>query len=289
MKLAYNPTTGGLDPYPSNQVSEGLTGATSLANPIASANSVLFLRGWISGAIPTYNSSTQVGLTSGSADVNGTILTFSALTLSVSGIVAPQYMYLYDLGSGVAALEKSTTAPVWDSTLNYFKKTGDATRRCVGYVPFWNSAIPVFTVLVDQVTRLRRYLFQDQWSGNANAILFAYVDATANHWVAHDFSPLIPVNVMLARMQGFAVNLAAGTADLAFGFNSVVPTDTSLVNGAGEASIYSPLIPTGSFSPNVFGDISPASQSIYVATYTTDADNGNCVLYASIIGFTMQV
>jgi len=49
------------------------------------------------------------------------------------------------------------------------------------------------------------------------------------------------------------------------------------------------LVPTGSFSPNVFGDLTPASQSIYVATYTTNANNSNCILYASITGFTMQV
>lgn len=72
----------------------------------------------------------------GSADVNGTLLTWAAniartgLSLTADTIY---YVYLYS-SSGTPAVEESTTVPVWDSALNYYKKTGDATRRCIGWI-----------------------------------------------------------------------------------------------------------------------------------------------------------
>ena len=42
------------------------------------------------------------------------------------------YIYLYD-NSGTAAVEESTTVPVWNTTYLQWVKTGDTSRRCINY------------------------------------------------------------------------------------------------------------------------------------------------------------
>ena len=90
------------------------------------------------GAALTYDAVDGYSLEAGSDwNVNGTELTWVASIARASLALAAStlyYVYLYDSGAGVAAVEESTTAPTWNSTYNYWQKTGDATRRCIGYI-----------------------------------------------------------------------------------------------------------------------------------------------------------
>jgi len=54
-------------------------------------------------------------------------ITRAALALAADTLY---YIYLYD--SGGAAVEESTTVPVWNSTYRYWQKTGAASRRLIG-------------------------------------------------------------------------------------------------------------------------------------------------------------
>lgn len=89
--------------------------------------------GLISGCLLTRVSNTTLGVAAGSLDINGTIyVNAGSLTITPSIAADTLYMiYAVPSGSGFV-LEASTTVPVWDAALNYWKKTGDATRRFIG-------------------------------------------------------------------------------------------------------------------------------------------------------------
>lgn len=88
------------------------------------------------GAQMTYMTGTSYRVEAGSAIVNNQMLVWSSpitrtgVTM-VSGTI--QYCYLYS-NNGTPAMEESTTVPVWDSTFQYYKKTGDVSRRCIGWL-----------------------------------------------------------------------------------------------------------------------------------------------------------
>lgn len=82
------------------------------------------------GKAVVYDGTKNVML-SWAANITRSSLSFSANTL--------QYVYLYS-NSGVAALEESTTVPVWDTTLNTWVKTGNTSRRCIGYLQITAAA-----------------------------------------------------------------------------------------------------------------------------------------------------
>ena len=90
--------------------------------------------GAIRGCRLSYDAAGTIGATSGALDINGTLYTNSAaVTLALSGLTADQWRYAYAKADGAGwALELSSTVPVWDATLGYQKKTGDATRRYLG-------------------------------------------------------------------------------------------------------------------------------------------------------------
>jgi hypothetical protein len=90
----------------------------------------------LQGGKPVWDSATGYHIEPGTGfNVNGSFLdwasniTRSSLSLSNN---TGYYVYLYD-NSGTDAVEESTTAPAWNSTYYYWQKTGDATRRCVGW------------------------------------------------------------------------------------------------------------------------------------------------------------
>lgn len=96
-------------------------------------------KGHLIGAAQRWDSGTAYSVEPGEALVNGTLLSWgaaisrTALALAASSIF---YVYLFD-NAGTPALLESTTAPVWDPALGYFKLGGatpDASRRCLGFV-----------------------------------------------------------------------------------------------------------------------------------------------------------
>jgi hypothetical protein len=113
-------------------------GGVTVVNIPASAYSP----GYISenGGGLNYVSEFVYSVSPGVADVNGSILSWDSISRMFTfpnGAVTEyliHYIYLYESETpGTGAVEESTTAPVWDDALNYYKKTGDATRRCIGW------------------------------------------------------------------------------------------------------------------------------------------------------------
>ena len=128
----------------------------------------------------TYVSSTSIKVNGGGeAVVNGELLSWTSditwigtsgsAPLAAAGLV---YGYLYS-NSGTPTLEVSTTAPEWDSTNRYWRKTSDSTRRCIwaGYV--WATTAPDYRIV--PFTAVSR--------GNEAEVFFdtEYIDAS-NQW-----------------------------------------------------------------------------------------------------------
>lgn len=90
---------------------------------------------------------TKLDFVAGKAIVNGSLLEWSATTSAAHSLVAAgmAYAYVYN-NAGTPAFEIVTTEPAYDSTLGYYKKTGDDTRRCVwsGYV--WATSTPTYRI-----------------------------------------------------------------------------------------------------------------------------------------------
>jgi len=88
------------------------------------------------GCVFSQASTTSVKVGPGLLRVGGTLLASNTDTTLALGTLAnsTQYaIYAYS-NAGVRTLEKSTDVPEWDAALRYWKKTGDASRRRVGWV-----------------------------------------------------------------------------------------------------------------------------------------------------------
>ncbi len=146
------------------------------------------------GGALLYVSATAYSVLPGKMNVNGTPLAWTAniartgLTLTNATIY---YIYLYN-NSGTPAVEESTTVPVWDDTLNCYQKTGDATRRCIGYITtsatnqiarFVNTVIGRVSeiIFVDGVDRLVVNAGTSSAAG-ASFSLSPFVPVHASHW-----------------------------------------------------------------------------------------------------------
>jgi len=102
-------------------------------------------------------------------------------------------------------MEESTTAPVWDTTLDYYKKTGDSTRRCIGFLMIPNAnTIQKFVNLVQ--TRTSEFLFVDEAATGRTPINNALSTGT---WTSFSMSTIIPSN---AIEVGFIAKLILATA-----------------------------------------------------------------------------
>lgn len=92
---------------------------------------------------------TSVRLKAGRGYINGTYLTWADTDLALTSGVAPLnavgllYFYAYD-NAGTLTLEGSSTAPAWDSTAGHYIKTGDATRRCIGFDYVWQTTASAY-------------------------------------------------------------------------------------------------------------------------------------------------
>jgi hypothetical protein len=130
----------------------------------------------------------------GSAIVNGSLLTWAA-NIARTGVTmaanAIYYVYLYD-NAGVAAVEESTTVPVWSPTLNYFAKTGDATRRCIGYLQS-NNAAQIRTFLNTVTGRVSEFVYTDgENPGTSKRPVNGGTVSTS--WASFSLAPLVPVH-----------------------------------------------------------------------------------------------
>ncbi len=238
---------------------------------------VYFEAGMIRGARLTWNSTSEVGMAVGQADVNGALLSWSAaLTLS-KGTVANStlyYVYLYS-NSGVATLEKSTTVPVWNATTQQFQKTGDATRRgSPGWFFATSSTGDVLRFDQDPIaggarTGRMRYIASDISAGGGELGLLSggqTVDGSTP--LSFGIGAKIPPGALSAHLRVQLFNVAGVTilAAASVSRSSTVTTGDPLLSYAGvlQASDY----------PYTDGDVVlNGSGTLYYVTYSpTQAD-----------------
>jgi len=133
----------------------------------------------------------------GSADVNGTMLTWASNIARTSVSLSANtlyYVYLYS-NAGTPAVEESTTVPVWDSTLLCYKKTGDSTRRCIGFIEA--NATPAIRSFVNIVSeRISEILYTDG-STTGKIVVSA---GTATTWTSFSLAPLVPAHATHVSM-----------------------------------------------------------------------------------------
>lgn len=131
----------------------------------------------------------------GSADVNGTLLTWvsniarTSLTLSADTVY---YVYLYS-NSGTPAVEESTTAPAWSATLNYYQKTGDATRRCIGFIAT-RAANTIRKFNNNVYGRTSEFIYIDGETNLFSTKEVVSAGATTASWASFSLATLVPAH-----------------------------------------------------------------------------------------------
>ena len=144
----------------------------------------------------------------GSVLVNGALLSWSSniartgLSLTANTLY---YVYLYS-NSGTPAVEESTTAPAWDTTLAYWKKTGDATRRCIGFIEA--SAANTMRKFLNTVNgRNSEFLYTD---GDTTGRVPVAAGNATGAWTSFTLSPLVPVHATHMYSVIKQVNASSG-------------------------------------------------------------------------------
>lgn len=205
-------------------------------------------RGYISenAGQMTYITGTSYRVEAGAADVNGTMLawsspiTRSSLTFT-SGTM--NYVYLYS-NAGTPAVEESTTAPVWDGDLNYYKKTGDNTRRCIGFLQAY--AVNTVRPFSNHVRgRVSEFYYIDGSSDNAGRTPVSN-QASTSAWTAVVMTTLIPAHtkdvLLIAKL-----NLATAGDDGTIGLS---PSDLGAASAA--FGVYQARGRAGANGANIF-------------------------------------
>lgn len=157
-----------------------------------------------------WDSNTGYHANPGSAVVNGTLLVWSAnitrssLSLSANTLY---YVYLYS-NSGTPAVEESTTVPVWDSGLNYYKKTGDQTRRCIGYFST-NASSQIRKFLNTVMGRVSEFILTDGVdAGTSKRVVSG--GTVSGSWQSFSLSPFVPAHAthayLLSKLVSSVVN-----------------------------------------------------------------------------------
>lgn len=140
-----------------------------------------------------YDSANGYHVEPGSANVNGTLLvwesniTRASLTISANTLY---YVYLYS-NSGTPALEESTTVPVWDSALNYYKKTNDATRRCIGFIEGSGAANTMRKFQNINLGRISEIIYVD---GDITGRVPISGGTVTTAWTSFSLAPLVPAH-----------------------------------------------------------------------------------------------
>ena len=226
-----------------------------------------------------------VTMAAGSFDVNGTLVPWtSPLTLNVGTLAASTLYYVYLTTGG--ALEKSTTVPVFDATLNYWKKTGDATRRCVGH--FWStstSALAPFAMdKVSGTTRTRRVVYTEQLAAAGEHPFSGSTVA----WVAESLSDQIPANAIRAVCQGYVLNTLGTAQDCGFSINGSSPVYTS-DSGSGDFSIYVLGLAGGATAPFLTAEIVLLNgATLYISSWG-GSSQADAVASAAVTGVVIEI
>jgi len=169
--------------------------ALFVSDGVAWANTKRTENGYIAeqGGKLVYVGAAAYNVTPGSMVVNGQLLRWTAnisrtsLSLSASTLY---YVYLYS-NSGTPAVEESTVAPAWNSTLEYCSKPGDNTRRCIGWILTNGSAnIRKFTMTVSG--RVAEIIYTDGESVGGSAKELVAAGASTGSWTSFSLLSRVP-------------------------------------------------------------------------------------------------
>lgn len=157
----------------------------------------------------TWNSATGYQVAAGAADLNGDVISWtSAITRSSLSLSADTLynVYLYN-NSGTAAITESTTSPTFDSSLGYWIKTGDNTRRWIGYLATDASGNIRKFVHVLCGGRVSEIILVD---GSVTGKSVVNGGTTTGSWASFTMTTLVPVPAShyyaVAKLVGTAAN-----------------------------------------------------------------------------------
>lgn len=187
------------------------------------------------GAMLTYITGSSYRVESGAAEVNGQLLSWAS-PITRTGLTftsgTMNYVYAYASGTNTPAIEESTTAPTWDSTLNYWKKTGDNTRRCIGFLQASNAnTIRMFANTVKSRVSEFWYADGDVTAGSAKVPVHSGLSSfPTGTWSAVSLSNAIPTHSLDAHLVVKLIISAVGeTGTIGI---SPYPMGASLANTA---------------------------------------------------------
>lgn len=175
----------------------------------------------------------------GAAVINGTYYTWSS-TLSFTGtsgtapLTAEQHVYLYlYVSGGAVSLDVSATAPEYDSTNLYYRKTGDSGYRLIGWTRVFSvsSAYQFMDVLsvLSGYDRLEVVIVPGAdsiSSGDSRFTVFSSFTTTAS-WTSYSLASFLPETATHywadLRLVASAVNTT-----ISIGLSSVNPSSSAL-------------------------------------------------------------
>lgn len=258
--------------------------SSPLVTPVAKASyiSSLLGRGYIreNSAQLLYVGAQAYSVLPGAADVNGVYLEWAAniartsISLTADTIY---YVYLYS-NSGTPAVEESTTVPVWDSALNYYKKTGDDTRRCIGWIEAsaTNTLRKFLNIVQGRISEII-YLDGDDPATDRRVLASG---TTTGSWASFSLAPLVPSHATHFYAVPKLIFVAAND-DAIFGLS---PIDLGSATGNFAPFIIrdrGPAIGTGTFTGTVWLAISTSQTYYYRLFHVT---NTTTVVHVEVNG-----
>lgn len=161
------------------------------------------------GCAFSWASATSVAIGPGLLRVGGALLASNGSTTLALGSMSPSTLYaIYAYSNaGVRALEKSTDVPEWDAALGYWKKTGDASRRRVGWVRTDGAGAMIrFRTPPKRLSRVREIWWQ--YEASQITYPFSLVSVSPTAWTSFSLAGLVPADATGYSLKMYGVDSA---------------------------------------------------------------------------------
>lgn len=192
-----------------NHIENGIDELDTRVDELLTSETILRSAGFIgeaSGQL-VYESATSYSVMPGAIEIEGVLLEWTS-SIERTGLSTTAntlyYVYLYN-NVGEAAAEESTTVPIWDETRNCFIKTGDGTRRCIGFIEA-SATNTIRNFLNTVYGKVSEIIYID---GNLTGRKPVNNNATSANWAGFSLAPLVPVHATHAL---FSVQVNCDTA-----------------------------------------------------------------------------
>jgi hypothetical protein len=198
-----------------------------------------------------------IAVAAGSAIINGTKRTWSALTKTAitgysNGFV---YIYLYWNGSAVV-IDLSNTAPTFDSSSKEWYLSGNADKRCIGwYVNYTNLILPFYGYHVKGEMKIfyQTTSSPTQFAGSGNVLLadnFSSTQTSLALPAGTSAISLVPIAIATSWYCAITIQAQAAGDDMTVAVNATTLTDADALvcseylvrydNGRTSGSIFRP-------------------------------------------------